>query len=979
MLSVALLGLLEVTVDGTAIRLTSARQRSILALLALDAGQVVAVDRIVDAVWGDDQPADGTAALHTQVSRLRSLLGPDRIVTRDPGYMLADAQVDVQRFAELVRRAGDEPPAEAKRLLTEALALWRGPALADLGDAPSAVDARRALEDARRDAVEARGRARVELGHYDAAIAELRGLVADDPYRERAWAALMLALYRAGRQADALDAYAEARRISVADLGLEPAPALRELQAQVLAQDPALDAPALRRRRRRRATVAGIALAAAVGAAATALALSGGAEDAGEATTGGQVLRLDATTGEVRARTSVGRAPGPLAVGAGATWVVDTDAQTITAIGDDVRTFSTGRPPLDVAATRDALYVGTGAPSSATQIAGPVVDAVQRLTPSTQTVRATVALGHRSVERRPPERQLALVDGTPWTIRADGSLARVDAADRVGATVSGLAAIAVAAGPAGLWAIEEDGTVARIDPRAARVVARTRLEASSLGAIAVGRGEVWVSAPDDGAVWRVPAGDVHRAQRVPLARGVRAVGVGAGAVWVANPLVGTLTRIDERSGRVTGTVHTGGHPQDVVVAGRDAWASVAPGPAAASTEPGTIAGAPCEPTLARPGDRADVMLVSDLPLRGGIRVSSQHMTEAIAAVVRARGFRAGRFKVAYASCDDSIARTGIFDATRCATNARAYIRDPRVLGVVGALNSPCTRAAMRELPAGGPVYVSPFSTDPALTQPARARPFARVIATDAAQAAGLALLARRLGAARVYLIDDRDPAYGGMLAGAFRRAAARLGVPIVGAGSWNPRAPRPAGLARAAARLHPDAVVVAGTIDDGGTDVVRELRGALGPQVRLLLTDGFTPTDILARRAGRAADGAYVSLASATLDALTPSGRRLARTLRRSSVETAEDPGAFYAAQAATVLLDAIARSDGSRASVLREVRRTDVAEGLLGPVRFDASGDLAAPAVTVLRARLGDRSRPDFEDARVDQVLRPPASLLAP
>ena len=978
MLSVGLLGPLEVTVDGTAISLTSTRQRAILAHLALEAGQVVAADRLVDAVWGDDQPADGTAALHTQVSRLRSLLGPDRIVTREPGYVLAEARVDVQRFAELVDRASDEPPTGAERLLTEALALWRGHALADLGDAPSAIDSRRALEDARRDAVEARGRARIELGHYDAAIGELRGLVAEDPYRERAWAALMLALYRAGRQGDALEAYAEARRISVADLGLEPAPALRELQAQVLAQDPALEPPA-RGRRRRRGAMAVVAVGAAAVAAATALALSGSAEDAGKATTGGQVLRLDAATGDVRARTSVGRAPGPLAVGAGATWVIDTDAQTITAIDDDVHTFSTGRPPLDVAATRDQLYVGAGAPSSATQIAGPVVDAVQRLTPSTQTVRATVALGHRAVERRPPERQLAVVDGTPWTVRADGSLARVDADDRVAATVPGLAAIAVAAGPAGLWAIEEEGTVARIDPRAARIAARTRLQASSLGAIAVGRGEVWVTAPDDGAVWRVPAGDVHRPQRVRLARGVRAVAVGAGAVWVANPLVGTLTRLDERSGRVTRTVQTGGHPQDVVVAGRDAWASVAPGPAAASTGPGAIAGAPCEPTLARPGERADVTLVSDLPLQGGIRVSTQHMTEAITAVVRARGFRAGRFKIAYASCDDSIARTGIFDPTRCATNARAYIRDPRVLGVVGALNSPCTRAALRELPAGGPVYVSPFSTDPSLTQPASARPFARVIATDAVQAAGLAQLARKLGAARVYVIDNRDPAYGGMLARAFRRAAARLEVPIVGAGGWNPRAPHLSALARAAARLHPDAIVVAGTIDDGGTDVVRALRRALGPQVPLLLTDGFTPTNILARRAGSAADAAYVSLASATLDALTPSGRRLARTLRTISADAAEDPGAFYAAQAASVLLDAIARSDGSRASVLREVRGTDVADGLLGPVRFDASGDLAAPAVTVLRVRRGDRSRPDFEDARVEQVLRPPASLVAP
>jgi ABC-type branched-subunit amino acid transport system substrate-binding protein len=172
---------------------------------------------------------------------------------------------------------------------------------------------------------------------------------------------------------------------------------------------------------------------------------------------------------------------------------------------------------------------------------------------------------------------------------------------------------------------------------------------------------------------------------------------------------------------------------------------------------------------------------------------------------------------------------------------------------------------------------------------------------------------------------------------------------------------------------------VAGTLDDGGAEIVRDLRRALGPRVALLLTDGFTPTNILAREAGAAADSAYVSLASASLEALTPSGRRLGRQLRTISPQAAEDPGSFYAAQAATVLLDAIARSDGSRASVLRELRRTDVAQGLLGPVRFDASGDLAAPPVTVLRIDLDDRSRTDFERARVEQVLHPPASLVAP
>jgi branched-chain amino acid transport system substrate-binding protein len=460
---------------------------------------------------------------------------------------------------------------------------------------------------------------------------------------------------------------------------------------------------------------------------------------------------------------------------------------------------------------------------------------------------------------------------------------------------------------------------------------------------------------------------------------VRAVAVGRGAVWVANPLAGTLTRLDERSGRVTRTIRTGGLPQDVVVAGRDLWASVAPGPEAAAAAPGTIAGAQCEPMLGGAGVRPDVLLVSDLPLQGGVRVSTQHMTEAIAAELRARRFRAGRFDVGYVSCDDSVARTGIFDPDRCAANARAYTRESRVLGVVGALNSPCTRAALRELPASGPVYVSPLSTDPALTRPSRPRPFARVIANDELQGAGLALLARRLGAARVYVADDGDAAYGGMLADAFTRAAARAGVRIVGAGSWDPRDPNPKRLGRTAASLEPDAVVLAGTLDNGGIAVLRELRRALGPRVRVLLVDGFTPTNILARRAGSAAEGAYVTIPGGTLDALTPSGRRFARRLGMINSGAAADLGAFYAAQAAAVLLDAIARSDGSRASVLREIRRTDIADGLLGPVRFDAAGDVVAAPVSVLRVRVGDRSRADFQDTRIEQVLRPTASLLTP
>jgi branched-chain amino acid transport system substrate-binding protein len=660
-------------------------------------------------------------------------------------------------------------------------------------------------------------------------------------------------------------------------------------------------------------------------------------------------------------------------------WVVDTDAETITTVGGQSRTFSTGAPLLDVAARDDALFVGIGSSAPATQVAGPVVAGVQRVAASTQTVRGTVVLSRNGTVRRPPDQQLAVTPDSVWSIGADGSVERIGD-DEVTATVRGLAAVALASGPAGLWAIEENGAIARIDPRSARVTVRTRLPASALGGIAVGRSAVWVSAPDDGVVWRVPSTDVRAARPVRLTRGVRALGVGDGAVWVSNPLAGTLVRLDEGRGTVTRTVATGGHPQDVVVDGANVWVSVAPGAPAAATVPGSIAGVPCERPLGAAGGDPDVLLVSDLPLQGGIRVSTQHMTEAIADVVRARGFHAGRFTVAYLSCDDSIARTGIFDVTRCATNARGYAGEPRVLGVIGALNSPCTRAALAELPGRGPVYVSPLSTDPSLTRPARPRPFTRVIGTDELQAAALALLTRRIGSARVYVIDDGDPMYGAMLADAFGRAAARVGVRVVGAASWDPSRPAESGrvVGLAARNLSADTVVLAGTLDDGGVAVLRAVRRVLGRRIPLLLTDGFTPTPFLSRLAGADAEGAYLAFPGTLLE-LTPQGRRFQRRLALASPGASIDLGSFYAAEAANVLLDAIARSDGSRASVLREVRRTEVADGLLGPVRFDAAGDLRDAPVTIVRIHRGARSNLDFEDAKLEQVLRPRSALVAP
>ena len=233
-----LLGPLEVLGDdGAPVPLGGRRPRAVLAQLLLPPNAVVSTDRLIDGVWGESPPATAASALHVHVHALRQALGAERIETRPPGYLLrvGPDEVDVERFQALVAR-GDAAA------LAEALSLWRGPALADLADEAFArADAAR-LDDARLAALEARIDADLEAGRHDALTGELEGLAAANPHRERFHAQRMLALYRSGRQADALAAYRDARSV-LDELGLEPSVDLRSLEQRILRQDESLDVP----------------------------------------------------------------------------------------------------------------------------------------------------------------------------------------------------------------------------------------------------------------------------------------------------------------------------------------------------------------------------------------------------------------------------------------------------------------------------------------------------------------------------------------------------------------------------------------------------------------------------------------------------------------------------------------------------------------------------------------------------------------
>jgi DNA-binding SARP family transcriptional activator len=244
-LELRLLGPLEALRDGQAVALGGAKPRALLAVLALDLGRVVSVDRLVEALWPGDPPDSAGHAVQVYVSQLRKALGPV-IATRPPGYVLEldRESVDLHMFSRLAVEAREAlqagSPETAEASLRDALALWRGPALADFAYEPFAQNEIARLEELRTAVLEERIEADLALGRHAELVSELEALVQAHPLRERPRRQLMLALYRSGRQADALAAYRAARETLLDELGLDPGPELKELEAAILRQDESL-------------------------------------------------------------------------------------------------------------------------------------------------------------------------------------------------------------------------------------------------------------------------------------------------------------------------------------------------------------------------------------------------------------------------------------------------------------------------------------------------------------------------------------------------------------------------------------------------------------------------------------------------------------------------------------------------------------------------------------------------------------------
>ena len=327
----------------------------------------------------------------------------------------------------------------------------------------------------------------------------------------------------------------------------------------------------------------------------------------------------------------------------------------------------------------------------------------------------------------------------------------------------------------------------------------------------------------------------------------------------------------------------------------------------------------------RPGI-PQVMIVSDLPLEDSAHTAMKQMTQAIKLTLKDDGFRAGRFSVGYVVCDDSGA-AGTWSAKRCVANARAAVRNRKVVAMIGTLDSGCARAELPVLGPGKLLLVSPLNTATDLTHTYRGK-IARLSAPDSAQAAAAARFLRNRGVTTVAAVSDGTKR-GDDQRKEFVVAARRLGLRIV-------------------ARGNADAAYLAGILSGGtrGNLETARLRAPRGP---LVLSAGYGPAAQLADVVGPAADGAYLFVSGVPIERLDAAGRDFVRHFE-TAIGTSPHPYAVYAAQAARLVLDSIARSSGTRASVGRGVLSAKVSNGLIGSFTFDANGDPSSAPVTIFR-----------------------------
>ncbi|MBA3475540.1 MAG: branched-chain amino acid ABC transporter substrate-binding protein [Actinobacteria bacterium] len=354
----------------------------------------------------------------------------------------------------------------------------------------------------------------------------------------------------------------------------------------------------------------------------------------------------------------------------------------------------------------------------------------------------------------------------------------------------------------------------------------------------------------------------------------------------------------------------------------------------------------------------DVLIASDFPLQGSSRTQTIQIVEAIRFLLEKSSFKAGDHNVAYQSCDDSTAQAGKWDSGKCSTNAQAYAGNEKLVGVIGTFNSGCAAIVipvLNQAPGGGIAMISPANTLVCLTEggpgcdatepdkyyPSGNRNYARVVPHDAYQGAAVAEFAQKQGIKSVYILNDKE-AYGLGVATNFRNAAEHVGIKIAGFEAWDPKASSYEALFRKIGGSGADAVFLGGLIDENGAQVIKDKVAVLGPNdgdVKLFGPDGFATQQTI-DEAPEATVGMFLSVAGVSIDEFQGTGAEFAEEFKPRLGGKPIDPYAIYGAQAAQIMLDAIAASDGSRADVIAKMFEAQVTDGYIGSFEINENGD---------------------------------------
>ena len=557
-----ILGRLEVRDGDVEVSLRGGQQRKLLAILLLHTGQAVSSDLLIDELWDGKPPETATKALQGYVSSLRKQLGQETVDTVGSGYRLAVApeDIDAREFEELLADARKLERGPAALKLRDALALWRGPALADFAYDDFARDEIDRLQELRLGGIERRIDLELALGHHDDLVPELEALVRAHPLRERLRGYLMVALYRSGRQAEALDAYRDARTTLRDELGLEPSEELQALQRAILDHDASLAAPPRidppagagpdgRPQRRRFAhPLVAVALGLAIlGAAAAAFALTRTDKAAAIIAPTNSVARIDPVGMRLESYQPVGMDPRAIAVGLGSVWVASAANGTVYRL-DPATGMLRGQPIGIGGDDLSGLAIGSGS----VWVADGNDGTVTRISPR-GVVQATILHDARPTVAPAPVFFVAYGSHYVWAtrgnklLRIDPTTNRVDKRLKIG-TPTGLAA-----GGGSVW-VTTSSDLLRIDP--ARVKEITHPPFAFARAPVYTHGSLWLIT--DFKILRIDPITLEQRDEESTGRGTQpaSLAAGDGALWAVDFFDGKLTRLIPGRGR-TGSVRVG--------------------------------------------------------------------------------------------------------------------------------------------------------------------------------------------------------------------------------------------------------------------------------------------------------------------------------------------------------------------------------------------------------------------------------------